>query len=105
MIRGLILAGVLLADLSTAYAADAFAGHAMALEKCSRCHSVAAAGTSPFPAAPPFRTLHERYPVADLAEALTEGIVVGHSPMPDFVFSPTEAANLIAFLQTLEPVR
>jgi cytochrome c len=101
-IRGLILAATILSGASAAWAADASAGHDMALAKCSRCHSVEAKGSSPLPAAPPFRRLHERYSVADLEEALTEGIVVGHSPMPDFAFSSTETTDLIAYLKTLE---
>jgi cytochrome c len=38
--------------------------------------------------APPFRTLHERYPVEDLVEPLAEGIVTGHPTMPEFRFDP-----------------
>ena len=49
---------------------------------CSRCHAVAKVGDSPLPIAPPFRTLHERYPVDDLQEPLAEGIVTGHPTMP-----------------------
>ena len=45
---------------------------------CARCHAVGRAGPSPLAAAPPFRRLHERYPVEDLKEALAEGIVTGH---------------------------
>src|SRR5215472_19316983 len=50
---------------------------------CSRCHAVGKIGESPLPIAPPFRTLHERYPVEDLQEPLAEGIVTGHPTMPE----------------------
>ena len=51
---------------------------------CSRCHAVGKIGDSPLPIAPPFRTLHERYPAEDLQEPLAEGIVTGHPTMPEF---------------------
>jgi mono/diheme cytochrome c family protein len=49
--------------------------------------------------------LHERYNVENLAEALAEGIVVGHTgrrQMPQFVLSPAEIDDLIAYLKSLE---
>ena len=57
---------------------------------------------SPLKIAPPFRTLHERYPVEDLGEALAEGITTGHPTMPEFRFDPGQAADLIAYLKPLE---
>jgi mono/diheme cytochrome c family protein len=44
---------------------------------CAGCHAIGRVGESPLPIAPPFRTLHERYPVESLAEALAEGITTG----------------------------
>ena len=41
---------------------------------CARCHSIDRVTPSPLTIAPPFRTLHERYPVESLQEALAEGI-------------------------------
>jgi mono/diheme cytochrome c family protein len=78
-------------------------GHRLVVENCSRCHSVEKFGNSPLPKAPAFRTLHERYPVEDLAEALAEGIVTGHAGMPQFVFQPDQVGAIIAYLKTLEP--
>jgi mono/diheme cytochrome c family protein len=78
-------------------------GHRLVVENCSRCHSVEKSGTSPLSKAPAFRTLHERYPVEDLAEALGEGIVTGHAAMPQFVFEPDQVGAIIAYLKTLEP--
>jgi cytochrome c len=52
--------------------------------------------------APPFRELHRRYPVTDLAEALAEGITTGHPTMPEFRLDPDQAQALISYLQTLE---
>lgn len=81
------------------------AGQAIAEERCTRCHAIAATGNSPFPAAPPFRELHRKYPVEQLAEALAEGIAVGHPDMPEFVLQPAEIEDFITFLNSLQPSR
>lgn len=73
---------------------------------CSKCHAVGRFGESPLAVAPPFRTLHENYPVEDLAEALAEGIVVGHPSMPQFQLDPAQVDDVIAYLKSLErPVK
>ena len=80
-------------------------GRAFAQRHCSTCHAIGRAGSSPYAPAPPFRTLHERYDVEALAEALAEGIVVGHGgarQMPQFVLSPAEIDDLLAYLKSLE---
>ena len=69
---------------------------------CSRCHAIGKIGDSPLPIAPPFRTLHERYPVDDLQEPLAEGIVTGHPTMPEFRFDPGQVGDIIAYLKSLE---
>lgn len=81
------------------------AGRVIAEERCARCHSIAAMGDSAFPAAPPFRDLHKKYPVEQLAEALAEGIGVGHPDMPEFVLQPAEIEGFIAYLHSLESSR
>jgi cytochrome c len=70
---------------------------------CARCHSIDKVTESPLKIAPPFRTLHERYPVESLAEALAEGIVTGHPAMPEFRLDPGQVGDVIAYLKTLEP--
>jgi cytochrome c len=69
---------------------------------CAKCHSVDRVGRSPLPMAPPFRTLHERYPVESLQESLAEGIVTGHPSMPEFKLDPGQAGDVIAYLKSLE---
>jgi cytochrome c len=69
---------------------------------CSRCHAIGKIGESPLKIAPPFRTLHERYPVEDLEEPLAEGIITGHPTMPEFRFDPDQVGDIIAYLKTLE---
>ncbi|NGM34989.1 cytochrome c [Methylobacterium sp. DB0501] len=78
-------------------------GRTLARAHCVRCHAVGRADVSALSAAPPFRELHTRYPVEDLAEALAEGIRTGHPSMPEFRFDPDQAQSLIAYLKSLEP--
>lgn len=77
-------------------------GHALALKDCAMCHAAGREGDSPNAQAPPFRDLHKRYPVENLAEALAEGIVTGHPQMPELRLTPPEIDDLIAYLRTLQ---
>jgi mono/diheme cytochrome c family protein len=77
-------------------------GKRLALTYCARCHSIDKVSPSPLKIAPPFRTLHERYPVEWLQEALAEGIVTGHPSMPEFRFDADQVGDFIAYLKTLE---
>jgi mono/diheme cytochrome c family protein len=69
---------------------------------CARCHAIGKLGSSPIAEAPPFRTLHNSYPVESLAEALAEGIMTGHPSMPEFRLDPGQAQDVISYLKTLE---
>ena len=77
-------------------------GKAIAVTKCSYCHSIERAGRSPRTAAPPFRTLHKRYPVETLEDALAEGMSTGHPRMPEFRLDPDQVGDFISFLKSLE---
>jgi mono/diheme cytochrome c family protein len=77
-------------------------GTAFALANCVTCHSIDKVTPSSLSLAPPFRTLHLRYPVESLAEALAEGMVTGHSNMPEFRLDPGQVGDFISFLETLE---
>src|SRR5690242_2206601 len=77
-------------------------GLVIARTNCSRCHAIGKVGDSPLAVAPPFRTLHERYPVEDLEVPLAEGIVTGHPTMPEFRFDPGQVGDIIAYLKSLE---
>ncbi len=77
-------------------------GQVFVLTNCSRCHSVDKVTESPLKIAPPFRTLHNRYPVENLQESLAEGIITGHPTMPAFRLDPGQIADVIAYLKTLE---
>lgn len=77
-------------------------GHALVQRDCGGCHAVEATGDSDLAAAPPFRTLHDRYPLEALEEALAEGILSGHPAMPEYEYAPEEIADILAWMKTLE---
>jgi cytochrome c len=81
---------------------DVQRGQTFALNNCARCHSVDKVTPSPLKIAPPFRTLHNRYPIETIAEALAEGIQTGHPTMPEFQLDPDQIHDLLAYLKTLE---
>ena len=77
-------------------------GEALLTRNCARCHATGPAGASPHPEAPPFRTLSRRYPVEGLAEALAEGLFVGHPDMPQFAFEARDVGAIIAYLKSIQ---
>jgi cytochrome c len=77
-------------------------GKTFALNNCARCHSIDRVTESPLRLAPPFRTLHNRYPIDSLAEALAEGIYTGHPAMPAFELDPDQIHDLLSYLKSLE---
>src|SRR3954466_9019813 len=77
-------------------------GKTFALANCARCHAVDRVTSSPLKIAPPFRTLHTRYLVETLAEALAEGIQTGHPTMPEFRLDPDQIHDLLSYMKTLE---
>lgn len=79
-------------------------GAAIARQNCGGCHAVGRAGASPNPKSPLFRELSRRYPLANLEEALGEGIVVGHEglEMPRFQFSSSQVEALLAYLGSIQ---
>jgi mono/diheme cytochrome c family protein len=77
-------------------------GLGFAKSHCARCHAIGRSGKSRLEQAPPFRTLHTRYPVETLAEAFAEGIYTGHPRMPAFELDPDQINDLLSYLKTLE---
>ena len=77
-------------------------GKAYARANCARCHAIDRRSESPLKIAPPFRTLHQRYPIDALEEALAEGIYTGHADMPAFELDPDQIHDLLSYLKTLE---
>jgi mono/diheme cytochrome c family protein len=77
-------------------------GEALLTRHCAMCHAVGRSGTSPHAAAPPFRTLGQRYALDSLEEALGEGLLSGHPDMPEFVFGPRDVGAIIRYLQSIQ---
>jgi len=77
-------------------------GKTFALNNCAKCHSIDKVSASPLKIAPPFRSLHKRYPIETLSEALAEGISTGHPTMPEFQLETDQIGDLLAYLKTLE---
>jgi len=69
---------------------------------CAQCHAISKVGDSALTIAPPFRTLHLKYPVENLQRPLSEGIVAGHPTMPQFRLDADQVGDVIAYLKTLE---
>lgn len=101
VVRGFAIIGAICAALNPA-AADQEQGRRLAQFYCARCHAIDKVSPSPLKIAPPFRTLHERYPVEMLQESLAEGIVTGHPTMPQFSFEADQVGDFILFLKSLE---
>ena len=97
----ILVAFTLLSPVSAAQDA-AQRGQRYAQAHCAKCHAVGRTDDSRFKAAPPFRTLHQRYPVESLGEALAEGIVTGHPAMPEFKLEPEQIHDLLSYLKSLE---
>jgi cytochrome c len=69
---------------------------------CVQCHAIDKISESPLKIAPPFRTLHLKYPVETLRNPLMEGVITNHPTMPAFRLDPGQVTDVIAYLKTLE---
>jgi cytochrome c len=103
-VLAITVAPLLLAGLSTrapGQQPERERGRALVERECARCHAVSRTGQSRHKSAPPFRDLSKKYPVESLAEALAEGIVVGHKDMPEFIFEPDDVGAILAYISSL----
>ena len=78
------------------------AGAQLIAELCSRCHATSVGQSSPHDQAPSLRRISRNYPVERLAEALAEGMMVGHPDMPVFEFDVGQIDQIIAYLNTIQ---
>jgi cytochrome c len=69
---------------------------------CEQCHAIDKVSASSLAIAPPFRTLHLKYPIESLERPLAEGIIANHPTMPQFRFERDQVVDIIAYLKTLE---
>ena len=104
--RRTLLAAAIAASLdpAAAIAQDhrAQRGQELLAANCARCHAIGRTGASPRAAAPAFRTLAQKYPIEGLAEALAEGLYVGHPDMPEFVFEPHDVGAILDYLKSIQ---
>lgn len=84
-------------------AALAERGRDLAVAKCGRCHAIDRTDESPHDITPPFRDLHERFPIAMLAAATATGTIAGHDEMPGFDMEAEEIRALLAYIDSLAP--
>jgi mono/diheme cytochrome c family protein len=98
----LIMLAVALASTPVQAQSARARGEALLTANCSRCHAVGRTGASAHAEAPPFRTLSQRYPIDGLAEALAEGLFVGHEDMPEFVFESSEVGAILDYLRSIQ---
>jgi cytochrome c len=99
-----LLLGLLLVALSTIALGQQSPherGRTLVERECAKCHAVSTTGVSRHPKAPPFRELHKKYPIEQLAESLAEGIVVGHKDMPEFLFEPEDVEAILTYISSL----
>lgn len=105
MLQGALRQGLIALLLATPALAGPTAaqrGKTFARANCARCHAIDRTSVSPLKIAPPLRTLHQRYPIETLGEALAEGIYTGHADMPAFELNPDQIHDLLSYLKTLE---
>lgn len=69
---------------------------------CAQCHSVDTVSESPLKIAPPFRTLHQQFPIESLRRRLAEGISANHPTMPQFRLDADQINDVIDYLNTLQ---
>jgi mono/diheme cytochrome c family protein len=101
--KALILAVlVMLIAIASANAQSVQRGLNYLRANCARCHAIDKVSESPLKLAPPFRTLHLKYPVESLQESFAEGIRTGHDNMPEFRLDGDQIGDVIAYLKTLE---
>lgn len=80
-------------------------GEDIAEAQCGRCHALGMNDKSPHKDAPPFRIVAKRYKLEDLAEALAEGIMVGHPDMPVVAMNEDEVNAFLTYMGSLLPDR
>jgi mono/diheme cytochrome c family protein len=76
-------------------------GQDLVTRNCAVCHAVGLDDASLNVSAPPFRDLHQRFPLDDLEAGILSDLIAGHPPMPEFRLTPSEVHDLVAYLRSL----
>jgi cytochrome c len=77
-------------------------GRLLLTRLCGQCHAVGKTGASPPFGAPPFRSIGDRYNIAELTDRMTEQLISTHPDMPDFRFSQDDAMAVRAYLYSIQ---
>jgi mono/diheme cytochrome c family protein len=99
-----LAAMVLIASGGAAAAAESpavAAGRFIAARECGACHAIGPSGASPFPDAPPLRTVRPRMSRLAFLELLESRLETAHPRMPRLDLGPDEIANLMAWWDSL----
>lgn len=89
-------------NTAPAHVGDPAEGRKVAYDLCSGCHAAGPTGESPDPKAPPLRTVLSRCPEDKLMQDLTDAVHIAHLKMPQFYFGDTHAADVVAYLKTIQ---
>ena len=72
-------------------------------EHCAMCHAIGKVGSSPHPAAPPFRRLGNSYDLDKLQEALERGTILpSHPDMPLFKMDRRTAREMVNYIGSIQ---
>jgi mono/diheme cytochrome c family protein len=106
MDRGLTLIAVSIVALACGGAAlsepSAARGRALVEEHCVRCHAIGESDASLNKDAPAFRDLNTRFAIDDLPKGFNDEMRLGHPQMPEFLFMPWEAQDIVAYLKHIQ---
>jgi cytochrome c len=99
----ILIVGLMIINNSGANAddADVHNGKLLVEANCAVCHSVAPTGTSPMRDAPALRDITTHYTMAELEDALNEGVATEHPAMPDWHMTPDQAREISAYIMSL----
>ena len=98
----LLAATVVSPPVQSAAGPDPARGQAVAEAHCAACHAIGRSGASPLSPAPPFRDLHERFPVADVIGAIGQGAEASHPEMPHFHLDDDDSLALAAYVWSIQ---
>lgn len=102
-VAAVVAAALTVGMLDAASGSELSRGEEIAVQRCSVCHATDAKSPSPHKITPPFRDLHQRFPIDMLVEAIGTGTVSGHDEMPMFQFTIEDAQALVTYIDSLSP--
>ena len=98
----LLASAVITSPVQATTGPDPVHGQAVAAAHCAACHAIGRSGGSPLSQAPPFRDLHQRFPVADVIGAIGQGATASHPEMPHFHLDDDDSLALAAYVLSIQ---